>query len=285
MGQPMAKRLVEAGFEVVVTNRTLSKTEPLAELGAAVVDSPRELAATAPDVVLINVTNTPDVEEILFAEQGIIHGAQRGLLVVDHSTISPVATKEFAKRLADRGIELLDAPVSGGDVGAINGTLSIMVGGPMEAFERCQPLFDVLGKSAVHLGPAGAGQACKACNQVAVCGVLLSTCEVLALAKRCDLDLDQVIEVVASGAAGSWQLANLGPKISKADYAPGFMIDLLLKDLAIIADTAEEHHLPLPVTQLVQSLFQLASDHGHGQEGTQAVATVIEEMGKFRYNE
>lgn len=284
MGAPMALRLVEAGYELTVTNRTRAKTEPLAAAGAAVVETPRELAAKRPDAILVNVTDTPDVEEVLFGPEGIAQDAAPGLIVVDHSTISPTATPKFANRLAEQDVVLLDAPVSGGDIGAQNGTLSIMVGGAQAAFERCRPVFDVLGKSAVLLGPSGSGQACKACNQVAVVGALVAVCESLALAKKCGLDLDLMIEVVSGGAGGSWQLANLGPKIARGDYAPGFMIDLLNKDLAIVASAAEELGLPLEVNRLIASYFQRASEEGHGRDGTQAVASVVEALGDFRYS-
>lgn len=284
MGQPMARNLLAAGFEVTVWNRTLAKCEPLEEAGAQVAESPAALAARQPEAILINVTDTADVEHVIFGDDGLARGAAEGSIVVDHSTINPVTTQQIAQRLAAQGVAFLDAPVSGGDVGAKNATLSIMVGGEKSAFERCKPVFEAMGKSIAHLGPAGMGQACKACNQVAVAGTLLATCEALALAKRTGLDLEQMIEVVGSGAGGSWQLANLGPRIADGDHDPGFMVDLILKDLKIVLDTAREHQLPLNGTALVQGYFQSVAANGGGDRGTQAIARVLEQLGNFSYD-
>ncbi|HEX7010524.1 MAG TPA: NAD(P)-dependent oxidoreductase [Phycisphaeraceae bacterium] len=284
MGRAMAMNLLRAGFELTVWNRTASRCEPLAQQGAQVADSPMDLAARGPDVICINVTDTPDVEEVIFGPQGIARGAKPGLIVVDHSTISPQAARDFAHRLAQQGVTLLDAPVTGGDRGAQAGTLSIMVGGPAEAFERLRPLFQAVGQNIVHLGESGLGQLCKACNQIAVACNLLGACEALALAQKGGLDLQKMIQVVAHGAGGSWQLANLGPKIAQGDYAPGFMVDLALKDLAIVADAARQHRLPLSGTALAESYLRAASASGSGRLGTQAMAQTLEQLGAFRYS-
>jgi 3-hydroxyisobutyrate dehydrogenase len=285
MGRAMAANLLKAGFDVTVWNRTAEKCGPLAEAGAKVADSPAAMAADRPDAILTNVSDTPDVEAVLFGEHGVIEGAAAGLIVIDNSTISPVATQQFADRLSGRGVTLVDAPVSGGDVGAKAGTLSIMVGAPDdEVFARCLPVFQAMGKSITHVGPTGMGQVCKACNQIAVSCNLLGVCEALALAKRSGLDLKKMIEVVSGGAAGSWQLANLGPKIADGDYAPGFMIDLVLKDLAIVADTARKHHLPLSGTGLAEAYFRAAKADGGGELGTQAMAKTLEKLGGFEFH-
>ncbi|TWT94072.1 2-hydroxy-3-oxopropionate reductase [Botrimarina colliarenosi] len=288
MGAAMARNLLRAGVPVVACNRSRAKAEALTADGAQVVDTAAEAVTAGCRVVFVNVPDTPDVDAVLFGEGGVIAADSellKGLIVVDHSTICPVATAGFAQRLAEVGATLVDAPVSGGDVGARDGTLSIMCGGDRAAFDKVQPLLQKVGKRITHLGPAGSGQACKACNQIAVVGALAGVCEALALAKATGLDLEQVVEVVSAGAAGSWQLANLGPQIAAGDHAPGFMIELLQKDLRLVASAAGAHDLPLPVTRLVESLYQAAAAAGAGRDGTQALAGVYERLGGFRYSE
>jgi 3-hydroxyisobutyrate dehydrogenase len=199
MGAAMAANLLKAGYELIVWNRTSAKAQPLAKLGATVADSPADVAVKGAAIIFINVTDTPDVEAVIFGPDGIATAAAAGTIIVDNSTINPVATKQFAERLAEQGLELLDAPVSGGDIGARQGTLSIMVGGSQPAFDRCLPLLEALGKSITHLGPVGMGQTCKACNQIAVSLNLLGTCEAMALAKGSGLDLKKMIQVLAGG--------------------------------------------------------------------------------------
>ncbi|MFK7790644.1 MAG: NAD(P)-dependent oxidoreductase [Phycisphaeraceae bacterium] len=285
MGAPMAGNLMDAGYPMIVWNRTAAKATPLVECGAVIADSPADLAAKGPQVIFINVTDTPDVEVILFGEQGIASAAKPGTIIVDHSTISPDATRDFAKRLAEQGIDFIDAPVSGGDIGAQQGTLSIMVGGPDEAVQAVMPMLEVVGKSVVHLGEAGLGQACKACNQVAGMVTLLGVIEAMALAKQSGLDLTKMIEVVGGGAAGSWQISNLGPKVAAGDHAPGFMIDLVNKDLAIVLDTAKRAGLPLDGTAHIAELFKQVAADGGGRLGTQAVAKAIESVGGFSFDD
>lgn len=280
----MALNLLDAGHRVSVWNRTATKAQPIIERGATSATSPADLAAAEPQAIFLNVTNTQDVEAILFGDDGIATTAKPGLIVIDHSTISPVQTQRFAQRLLDdHQVTFLDAPVSGGDVGAQNGTLSIMVGGPAEAFATIKPWLDVLGQSVIHAGPAGMGQACKACNQVAVAGALLGAVEALALAKTMGLDPQTMIDVVGGGAGGSWQLSNLGPKIAAGDHDPGFFVDYLLKDLAIVGDTARQRGLPLTIQPLAESLFRAASADGAGELGTQAIARVYEKLGGFSF--
>lgn len=286
MGAPMARNLLRGGVNVTACNRTRAKAEALAGDGAKVADTPLEIVSSGCEAVLLNVTDTPDVEATLFGEAGITKAPPeqlRGLIVVDHSTICPVATKRFAERLREFGVQFCDAPVSGGDVGAQNGTLSIMCGGDPATIERVRPLLELVGSKITHLGPAGSGQACKACNQAAAVATLVGVCEALALAKQSGLDLQQVIETLAGGAAQSWLLENLGPRVAVGDHAPGFMIDLLLKDLRLVDSAASNAGLPMPVTTLARSLIQAASADGHGRDGMQSVATVIEQLGDFRY--
>ena len=287
MGRSMAANLIKAGFALTVWNRTASKCDELAKLGATVADSPAQVAA-ASEAVCVNVSDTPDVEAVIFGPRGIASpgGAQPGAIVIDHSTINPAATQRFAAELASRRIGFLDAPVSGGDVGARNATLCIMVGGEQANYERCLPIFNAMGKTIRHMGPAGMGQVCKACNQIAVVVTLLGVCEAMALANKSGLDVRKMIEVVNGGAGASWQLGTLGPKIADGNFAPGFMIDLVLKDLNIVHDAAGAVSLPLPATALTESLFRAvkadASLDG-GKLGTQALAKAIEKLGAFRF--
>jgi len=285
MGLPMARNLMAAGYPMTLWNRTPGKAQPLLDKGAVLTDSPADVAKrVGPDgVVFINVTDTPDVEAVLFGSSGIASGAVAGLIVVDHSTISPAATQDFSKRLNEQGVTLIDAPVSGGDIGAQQGTLSIMAGGPGEAISRLRPMLEVVGKSTVHVGESGMGQACKACNQIAVVNALQGVVESMALAKKLGLDLNKMIEVVSGGAGGSWQLANLGPKVAAGDHAPGFMIDLLLKDLGIVLDAAQANGLPLAGTEAVSALFRSVEEAGGGRLGTQALAKALEDLGGFTY--
>jgi len=287
MGQPMALNLLNAGYELFIWNRTRAKADPLIEAGATWCQTPAEVAVHS-NVVCINVTDTPDVEAVIFGKDSIVEGNPgdtADLIVIDHSTIDPGATRDFAGRLAEYEIELLDAPVSGGDTGAKAGTLSIMVGGKREVFDQCSDLFKAVGKTITYCGPSGAGQATKACNQILCAMNLWGACEAMALAKSEGLDLQTTIDVTSAGAGGSWQLANLGPKIAEADYEPGFMIDLINKDLAIVADSARGQNLPLPGLSLVAGLFQAAARNGHGRDGTQAIATMLERLGNFRFED
>ena len=286
MGAGMARNLLRAGIRVTACNRTRAKAEALEPAGASVVDHPVEAVRAGCRVVFVNVPDTPDVERVLFGERGVASAESAdGLLVVDHSTICPIATKEFAERLRRVGAVLIDAPVSGGDVGAREGTLSIMVGGPEEAFNVVRPLLEHVGSRITHLGPTGSGQACKACNQVAGAAALAGVCEALALAKANGLDLRQVVDVVSAGAAGSWQFANLGPKVASGDHAPGFMVELMLKDLGLVAGAARGAQLPLPVTATVESLLRSVAASGSGRDGTQALAIAYERLGSFRFTE
>ena len=277
MGRPMAGHLLAAGHRVTVHSRTRAKAEPLLAQGAAWASSPEEAARTA-DVVFVCVTDTPDVRAVLLGEHGVIRGARPGLIVVDHSTISPAATREMAAELAAKGAVLLDAPVSGGDVGARNATLSIMVGGDEAAFASVEPLLRHVGKTITHCGPSGTGQLTKLVNQILVTVTNLAVSEALVFARRNGLDGEKTVAALSGGAAGSWQLANLGPRMLKGDFAPGFTIDLQLKDLRLVLEAAAGSRTPLPALALVQQLFTSAQAAGRGGDGTQALFTVIEKL-------
>ena len=285
MGAPMAMNLMKAGFEVTVWNRTRTKAEAVLAAGAVWADSPAAVAAGC-EAICINVTDTPDVEQVIFGARGIIEGNPGDtaeMVVIDHSTISPAATRDFARRLAEHHVDMLDAPVSGGDIGAQQGTLSIMVGGKAEVFQRCLPILQAMGKAITHVGDHGAGQATKACNQILCALHMQALCEAMALAKAEGLDLDKMLQVTTAGAGGSWALANLGPRVAVGDLDPGFMIDLIVKDLNIVSDVARRHSLPLTGTEVAATLFRAAASNGHGRDGTQAMSAVYEQVGNFRY--
>jgi 3-hydroxyisobutyrate dehydrogenase len=277
MGAPMAGHILRAGYPLTVYNRTASKCEHLARDGAGVASSPSELARQC-EVVITMVSDSPDVEQVVAGREGVIEGIQPGSVVIDMSTISPRVEQELDKLLLGRGCSLLDAPVSGGDVGARNATLAIMVGGEERHLERVRPILEVLGKKITYCGPSGSGQLTKLCNQVLVSLNLLAVCECLLFARKSELDPAVVIQAVSEGAAGSWQLANLGPRILRRDFAPGFMIDLILKDLRLVFENAGQTGTPLPGVALVGQLFQSAQAQGLGREGTQALAQVLERL-------
>ncbi|MFC1765144.1 NAD(P)-dependent oxidoreductase [Planctomycetota bacterium] len=281
MGLPMAENLLKAGHMLLVSNRTVSKCNPLVAQGALACANPA-LVAKACEVVFLNVTDTPDVEQVLFGEEGVAAGAPEGLIVVDNSTISAARTREFSERLREQGVYYLDAPVSGGDVGARKGTLSIMVGGEAEVFEKCLPLLEILGSKVTHVGPVGAGQTCKAINQLFGALHMVACCEGITLARKAGLDPATVVEVISAGASGSWALSNLGPKIVAGDTAPGFMIDLLYKDLKYTMELGQDTDQPLVGAGLAQQLFAAAQHMDLGREGTQALYKVIESLGKDR---
>jgi len=278
MGQPMAGHLLAAGYPLFVHSRTRSKAEPLLVRGATWCDSPVEVGRRCTILITI-VTDTPDVEAVLFGPQGAAASLPRGAIVIDMSTISPAGTRALAERLAARGITLLDAPVTGGDVGARNATLTIMVGGDATAFEHVRPVLEKLGRRIVHVGPSGSGQMLKACNQVLCAVNMIAVCEALLLARRSGLDMNLVIDTLASGAGGSWALSNLGPRIAAGDLNPGFMIRLMQKDLRIVQAAAEALHLPLPGTALAQQLFRaVEAEPGGGGLGTQAMIRAFEKL-------
>ena len=263
MGMPMARNLLKAGFEVAAYNRTASKAEALAKEGARKANSPKELAMECPVVISI-VSDTKDVAAVILGKDGVIEGAGPDSVVIDMSTISPKATREIAARLKEKGVSMLDAPVSGGDVGAAKATLAIMVGGDPEVFQRCRPIFRAMGKNIVHVGGSGMGQTVKLMNQILVVGNLNAVVEALVFAQRSGADLDKAIDAVKGGAAGSWQLANLGPRIIKRDFSPGFMVDLVQKDLRLVMEAAAEMKLPLPVTSLVNQMYYSLQGSGEG---------------------
>jgi len=282
MGRPQALNLMKAGHVMAVWARRKESMRPLADAGATACASPSEAAALA-DIVFVMVSDTPDVEQVIFGPKGIVEGARLGTVVVDMSTISPVATRDMAKRLADKGIEMLDAPVSGGEVGAINGTLSIMVGGKPEVFARVKPLFECMGRNIVHIGTNGAGQVAKACNQIIAAVTLEAVSEGLTLARRNGVDPAKVRDALMGGFAYSKVLEVHGRRILERDFKPGFKAKLHRKDLKIVTDTAAHLGLTLPQASLIASHLNALVGLGCGDEDSAAVVKVIERAaGEFR---
>jgi 3-hydroxyisobutyrate dehydrogenase len=275
MGRPMARNLMKAGFPLTVWNRSRPGVDELVSEGAAEGSSPADVARRS-DVVITIVGDSPDVEEVTLGAKGIIEGTHAGLVHIDMTTMSPQVTRRIAERLAEAGVEMLDAPVSGGQQGAIEGTLSIMVGGKAETLERCQPVLAAMGRQIVHCGPAGAGQTVKLCNQIAVALTNLGVCEALVFAARSGIDPRVMIEAVSAGAGTSWQLQNLAPRIVERDFRPGFKVAHQRKDLRLALEAAEAMAAPLPGTQLVAQLFAALEADGLGEEGTQALVKALE---------
>ena len=277
MGLPMARNALKAGFPVTVTNRTLAKADPLKAEGATVVRTPREVALRS-DIVVTMVTNAPEVEAVTFGPDGIADGAHDGLLVIDMSSISPVASRAFAERAALKGFRTLDAPVSGGELGAIEARLSIMVGGDEADAERARPLFEALGKTIVRIGGHGAGQACKLANQIAVAINNLGVSEALVFAAAMGIDLERTRQVIAGGAGSSWAMQNYAPKMLAGDFRPGFMVDHQQKDLRNVLDAAYSSHVSLPGTTLAHALYTALQRDDGGREGNLALIKIIERL-------
>lgn len=276
MGAPMALNLMKAGFALKVYNRSeRPQVQGVVQAGGVRVRTPRE-AAEGRDVILTMVTDTPDVEAVILGPDGVVHGARKGATVIDMSTISPRVTRRIAAALKAKGVNMLDAPVSGGDVGAKNGTLSIMVGGEQAVFDACLPVFQAMGKNITLIGGHGAGQTTKACNQIAVSCTNLAMAEALMLAAASDLDVQKVLDAISGGAAGSWQLTNLGPRVLRGDFAPGFMVRLQQKDLKLVLEAANDTKLALPATSLAHQLFNIVERMGCADEGTQALIKAYE---------
>ena len=274
MGVAMAGHLVRSGRTVTVWNRTPGRAADLVEAGATEADSPAAVAE-ASDVVLLCVSDTPDVEAVLFGPGGVAEAARQGLLVIDCSTIAPGATRAMAGRLAEAGVDLADAPVSGGSEGAQKATLTIFVGAEPAVFERARPILEVIGKTITHVGPVGSGQAVKAVNQVILAGTYLGVAEGIVLALKAGLDVDQVVGALGGGAAQSWVLANRSGRMLANDYPLGFKVALHLKDLGIALGLAGESGVELPVTELCAEIERSLVDAGHADDDMSAVARRI----------
>lgn len=277
MGKPMASNLIKAGYSVGVCNRSLKPVAELEKIGARSYPTPKKLAAQV-DVVIDMVTDAPDVMKVILGENGVASGSHKGLVVIDMSTNSPDTSVEISKKLEESGVEFLDAPVSGGDKGAREGTLTIMVGGKKQVFEDSLPIFKSMGKEIVYMGSTGSGQATKLCNQVAVSLHTLATCESLLLGTASGLDSKDLLRVLTSGAAGSWNLANLGPRIAQRDFEPGFKAAHIAKDLRYVMRMAEKFKITLPGSGIVYQLYNAVLADEYGEKGTQVLARVLEKL-------
>jgi 3-hydroxyisobutyrate dehydrogenase len=284
MGQGMAHNLIKAGFPLTVWNRTAAKVQPFIQAGAQAAASPANLAARS-EVIIICVSDTPDVEAVILGEQGVLAGVKPGSLVIDCSTISPQVTQRLNATLAERGVFMLDAPVSGGSEGAAKGTLSVMVGGEAEAFQRGLPVLQAIGQKITHVGPAGAGQVVKLVNQILVVGNMLAVAEALMFAQANGVDLAATLEAVSGGAAGSWMLSNRGPQVIQRDWRPGFTIDLQQKDVRLVLKAADEMGVPLPGTALIHQLYRTLQARGLGGEGNHALVKALEYLAGFEIQE
>ncbi len=278
MGKPMAKNLIKGGFRLVAHNRSPQAVDEMVSLGAERAASPKEVAQRA-QIIFTMLPDSPDVEQVVVGSQGVIEGTQRGCLVIDMSTISPQVTRHLAQRLREKGADMLDAPVTGGQAGAIAGTLTIMVGGEESSLNRAMPFFQAMGKKIVRVGSNGMGQTVKLANQI-VCGLnLMSMSEGLVFAAKAGANLEQVVDIISSGVGSSWMMQNLAPRAIKGDFAPGFKAKLQTKDLRLALEAAGSMELPLPATGLVHQLFVSLQTKGYGEEGTQALVKVLEDMG------
>jgi len=285
MGRPMAKNLMDAGYELVVHNRSPEKAEELAEEGnATAAGSPRDVA-DACDIVITMLPDSPDVEAVVAGEDGVLEGLRDGALLVDMSTISPVVTEELSEKVRNQGASMLDAPVSGGDVGAIEGALSIMVGGSEEDFERARPLFDVMGKVATHVGPSGAGQVVKACNQIVVALTIEAVSEALVLGSKGGVAPEKLVEALSGGLAGSAVMEAKKEKFFSHDFEPGFRIELHHKDLGIALAAGREYGVALPVTAIVDQMLEASKAKGRGDRDHSALLTLLEEAAQHKIGE
>lgn len=277
MGRPMALNLLKAGFEVAVHSRTPAKVDELQKAGAHAGSSPADVASRS-ELIVIMVPDSPDVEQVAAGPGGVLEGAKAGSIIADMSTISPAITRQMAARAAKAGVSWLDGPVSGGELGAIAGTLTIMVGGEADAFARAKPVFEAMGKRVTHIGPSGHGQLAKLCNQILVAINLLGASEALVFAAKAGLDLDKVHSSLSAGAANSWAFENLGRKMINRDMKPAFKVRLQQKDLRLVSEAAREIAAPVIGADLVQQLLRVLEARDRGDDGTQALVTVLEEM-------
>jgi 3-hydroxyisobutyrate dehydrogenase len=277
MGNPMVKHLVKAGYKVNVSNRTREKANDLIEMGCTWFDTPAELAANS-EVIVTIIGFPKDVEECYFGSEGIFKALKPGAILVDMTTTKPSLAVRISEAACKQNAEFVDAPVSGGQVGAVNGTLSIMMGGKKEVVDKLLPMFEVFGKNMVYQGAAGAGQHTKMCNQITIAGTLIGVCEGLIYGVKAGLDLNSMLACITKGAAGCWSLDVLAPKIVKGDFSPGFSVDNFVKDLTIALEEAEAMKLSLPGLALVKQLYITIQAMGKGSSGNQALYLALEKL-------
>ena len=277
MGKSIARNILKAGFPIVIHNRSRAAVDELVAEGATAASSPSEVASQA-DVVFTNLPDSPDVEKVVLGEKGIIAGAHHGLVYVDNSTIKPASARRIAEKLKEKNVSALDAPVSGGDIGARNGTLTIMVGGETSALERVMPVLLAMGKTVTHVGDAGAGQVAKAANQIMVAAQMVAMGELLVFAKKAGVDPRKVVDAIKGGAAQCWSLDVKPPRLFDGNRNPGFKAHMQLKDLRIVKETAKEYDIPISSTIENTKLFQQMIDAGMGELDNSAVVGVIEKL-------
>jgi 2-hydroxy-3-oxopropionate reductase len=277
MGKPMAKHLVKAGYPLVVFNRTASKAQELVEIGAIQATSPKEVARQS-DIIITMVSDSPEVELVVLRPNGVIEGVKPGSIVIDMSSISPIVTQKIAAELAKRKVAMLDAPVSGGEIGAIQATLSIMVGGDEAVFTEVKPILERMGKSVVRVGAIGAGGFTKLSNQIIVAAALQAMSEAMVLAKKAGVDMTLVYEAIKGGMAGGRTLDMKTPKLVDRNFEPGFKIDLHLKDLKNALQAGRSLGVALPATGLIHELFSACSAQGKGQKDHSVIFTLVEQL-------
>ncbi|MFA5872803.1 MAG: NAD(P)-binding domain-containing protein [Anaerolineales bacterium] len=284
MGKSIARNILKAGFPLIIHNRSRAAVDELAAEGAQTASSPAEVAAQV-DVVFTNLPDTPDVEKVVLGENGIASGAHPGLIWVDNSTIKPSAARSLAAKLAGEGVLALDAPVSGGDAGARNATLAIMVGGPADALDKVMPVFQAMGKTVTHVGEAGAGQVAKAANQIMVAAQMVAMGELLIFSQKAGVDPQKVVEAIKGGAAQCWTLDVKPPRLFAGNRAPGFKSHLMAKDLNIILETAREYGIPLPSAAVDAQLYNAMLQNGMGHLDNSAVVGIIEALAGTKLQE
>lgn len=284
MGHGMAHNLLKQGHDLTVWNRTTSKMDEFAQAGAKTAPTPAAVAQTC-DIIMICVSDTPDVEAVVYGEEGVLAGLESGKLVIDHSTISPHTTLELAKATNEKGAHWLDAPISGGSEGAAKGTLSIMIGGDETQVERAKPYLEAMGKSITHVGDQAAGQMVKLVNQILVVITGLAVSEAMVFAQAGGLDLGRTLQAVEGGAAGSWMLSNRGSQMIVRDWRPGFTIDLQQKDLRLVLEAADQLGIPLLATSIVYQMYRTLQQQGLGGEGNHALIKAIEKMSAITVGE
>ena len=277
MGKSIARNILKAGFPVVVHNRSRGAVDELVAEGATAANSPKEVAEQV-DIVFTNLPDSPDVEKVALGENGILSGAKAGLIMVDNSTIKPASARMIADKLKEKGVFSLDAPVSGGDIGARNATLTIMVGGDAGALEKVMPVFQAMGKTITHVGEAGAGQVAKAANQIMVAAQMVAMGELLVFSKKAGVDPRKVVDAIKAGAAQCWALDIKPPRLFDGNRNPGFKSYMQLKDMNIVLDTAKEYEVPVSGTEANTKLYQMMIDMGLGELDNSAVVGVIEKL-------
>jgi len=280
----MCGHVLAAGYHVILHSRTKATAKPLLDLGATWAESPREVAAES-DMLFTMVGFPRDVRTVYFDETGVLAGAQPGTVLVDMTTTDPALSREIAERATAKGHSAIDAPVSGGDVGARNGTLSIMVGGDREAVLAVMPLFELLGNKIVHQGGPGTGQQAKLCNQIVIAGTMVGVCESLLYGYKAGLDLNRMLDSIRGGAAACWTLDNLAPRILQRNFDPGFFVEHFIKDMGIALEEAKRMGLVLPSLTLVHQLYQTVQTLGHGRSGTHALMLALEALAHSHVNE